>query len=87
VNGIPNVKAIHERLQVDFPTMSLAAVYRNVILLKSLGKVFELGFPDGSNRYDGNKPYPHPHALRVACKKNHQSELVKVKGHDCGSCE
>ncbi|MBW2326968.1 MAG: transcriptional repressor [Deltaproteobacteria bacterium] len=40
--------------------MSLSTVYRNVMLLKSLGEVLELEFPDGSNRYDGNKPYPHP---------------------------
>jgi len=58
------------QLQDDFPTMSLATVYRNVMLLKSLGEVLELGFPDGSNRYDGNKPYPHPHVICYQCKKN-----------------
>jgi Fur family peroxide stress response transcriptional regulator len=65
----PTVEAIFEMLQEDFPTMSLATVYRNVVLLKSLGEVLEIGFPDGSNRYDGNKPYPHPHAICVRCKK------------------
>lgn len=39
--------------------MSLATVYRNIVLIKSLGEILELGFPDGRNRYDGNKPYPH----------------------------
>ena len=65
----PNVENIYNLLQDDFPTMSLATVYRNVILLKSLGEVLELGFPDGSNRYDGNRPYPHPHVICVECKK------------------
>jgi Fur family peroxide stress response transcriptional regulator len=49
--------------------MSLATVYRNIVLIKSLGEVLELGFPDGSNRYDGNKPYPHPHIICIRCKK------------------
>ncbi len=49
--------------------MSLATVYRNIVLIKSLGEVLELGFPDGSNRYDGNKPFPHPHVICVKCKK------------------
>jgi Fur family peroxide stress response transcriptional regulator len=39
------------------------------MLLKSLGEVLELGFPDGRNRYDRNKPYPHPHVICVAYKK------------------
>ena len=49
--------------------MSLATVYRNIILIKSLGEVLELGFPDGSNRYDGNRPKPHPHVICIKCKK------------------
>jgi Fur family transcriptional regulator, peroxide stress response regulator len=66
--GHPNIESIFEQLQRDFPTMSLATVYRNVMLLKSLGEVLEIGFPDGSNRYDGRKPYPHPHVICVRCK-------------------
>jgi Fur family peroxide stress response transcriptional regulator len=55
--GYPSVENIHVQIKKDVPTMSLATVYRNIILIKSLGEVLELGFPDGSNRYDGNKPY------------------------------
>jgi len=65
----PSVENIHARIKKDFPTMSLATVYRNIVLIKSLGEVLELGFPDGSNRYDGNKPYPHPHIICIKCKK------------------
>jgi Fur family transcriptional regulator, peroxide stress response regulator len=65
----PSVDDIHVRLKRDFPTMSLATVYKNVLLIKSLGEVLELGFPDGSNRYDGNKPYSHPHVICIQCKK------------------
>ena len=67
--GHPSVEHIHARIKKDFPTMSLATVYRNILLIKSLGEVLELGFPDGSNRYDGNKPYPHPHLICMECKK------------------
>jgi len=68
-DGHPSVERIFEQLQSGFPTMSLATVYRNIMLIKSLWEVLELGFADGSNRYDGNKPYPHPHAVCVKCKK------------------
>ena len=67
--GHPSVEKIYEHLQDNFPTMSLATVYRNVMLMKSLGEVLEIGFPDGSNRYDGNKPYTHPHVICIKCKK------------------
>jgi Fur family peroxide stress response transcriptional regulator len=42
-------------------------------------KNFELGFPDGSNRYDGNKPYPHPHVLCIQCKKIIDPDLASLK--------
>ncbi len=65
--GHPSVEEIFEQLKMTFPTMSLATVYRNILLLKSFGEVLELGFPDGSNRYDGNRPYPHPHVICIKC--------------------
>jgi Fur family peroxide stress response transcriptional regulator len=67
--GHPSVEDIYDQISNEFPTMSLATVYRNIVLIKSLGEVLELGFPDGSNRYDGNRPTPHPHVICVACKK------------------
>jgi Fur family peroxide stress response transcriptional regulator len=77
--GHPNVEKIYEQLQDSFPTMSLATVYRNVMLFKSLGEVLELGFPDGSNRYDGKKPYPHPHVICIQCKKIIDPDLGTLK--------
>ena len=73
--GHPSVESIYNDLQGDFPTMSLATVYRNVMLIKSMGEVLEQGFPDGSKRYDGNKPYPHTHLICVRCKKIMDPEL------------
>jgi Fur family transcriptional regulator, peroxide stress response regulator len=65
----PSVENIHARIKKDFPTMSLATIYKNILLIKSIGEVLELGFPDGSNRYDGKKPFPHPHVICIKCKK------------------
>ena len=67
--GHPSVEQIHSQIKKAYPSMSLATVYRNILLIKSLGEVLELGFPDGSNRYDGNNPYPHPHVICIKCKK------------------
>jgi Fur family transcriptional regulator, peroxide stress response regulator len=77
--GHPSVEQIYQLLNRDFPTMSLATVYRNVLLIKSLGEVLELGFADGSNRYDGNKPYPHPHVVCVKCKTIIDPDLASLK--------
>ena len=75
----PSVEQIYEQVRGDFPTMSLATVYRNVMLVKSLGEVLELGFPDGSNRYDGMKPYPHPHVICTRCKTILDPDPGRVK--------
>ena len=63
-----SVQQIYERVQDEFPTTSLATIYKTVTLLKEMGEVLELGFSDDSNRYDGNKPYPHPHLICIKCK-------------------
>ena len=38
----PSVENIHIQVKKNFPTMSLATVYRNIVLIKSLGEVLEL---------------------------------------------
>jgi Fur family transcriptional regulator, peroxide stress response regulator len=74
----PSVEEIHKAVKLQFPATSLATVYNTVSLLKELNEVLELGFPDGSNRYDGNKPYPHPHVICMRCKKVMDPELVHL---------
>ena len=65
----PSVAQVFNIVKKEFPTTSLATVYKTIILLKELNEVLELGFPDGSNRYDGHKPFPHPHMICTRCKK------------------
>jgi Fur family transcriptional regulator, peroxide stress response regulator len=76
--GHPSVENIHAQIKKAFPTMSLATVYKNILLIKSLGEVLELGFPDGSNRYDGNRPAPHPHVICIKCKKIVDLDLASL---------
>lgn len=63
----PSAEAIYQRVKADFPTTSLATIYKTLTLLKEIGEVLELGFADWSSRYDGNKPYPHPHVICTKC--------------------
>jgi Fur family peroxide stress response transcriptional regulator len=74
----PSVDEIYQEVRAEFPTTSLATVYKTIALLKELNEVLELGFPDGSNRYDGSNPSPHPHAICVRCKKVMDPELVNI---------
>ena len=76
----PSVEEIHKKVKRDFPTTSLATVYKTVTLLKELSEVLELGFPEGGNRYDGNKPYPHPHLICTKCKKIIDPDLESLEG-------
>jgi len=77
--GHPSVERIYETVQGVFPTVSMATIYRNVMIIKALGEVLELGFADGSNRYDGNKPYPHPHMICINCKRVTDPEVGSLE--------
>ena len=77
--GHPNVEAIYAQVKPNFPTTSLATIYKNVAVLKQLNEVLELGFSDDSNRYDGNKPYDHPHVVCTVCKKIIDPDISALK--------
>jgi Fur family peroxide stress response transcriptional regulator len=78
-DGHPSVEKIHEQVKRRFFTTSLATVYKTVTLLKELNEVLELGFPEGSNRYDGHRPYPHPHLICTKCKKIIDPDLSSLE--------
>jgi Fur family peroxide stress response transcriptional regulator len=77
--GHPTVERIYETVRTEFPTTSIATIYKTVNLLKQINEVLELGFADGSNRYDGNKPYPHPHVICTQCKTIIDPNLSSLK--------
>lgn len=66
--GHPSAERVFEQIRAEFPTTSLATVYKTIGVLKEMGEVLELGFSDDSNRYDGSRPYPHAHLLCVECR-------------------
>ena len=63
----PSAETIYAKLKEHYPTMSLATVYKTINLLKREGEILELEFSDLGNRYDGKKPYPHPHVICTGC--------------------
>ena len=63
----PNAEQIYEQMKANFPTTSLATIYKTLSLLKDRGEVLELTLASGGRRYDGNRPYPHPHVICTRC--------------------
>jgi Fur family peroxide stress response transcriptional regulator len=78
-DGHPSVERIYETVREQFPTTSIATIYKTVALLKQENELIEISFPDGSNRYDGNKPYPHPHLICTRCKKITDPDLSSLE--------
>jgi Fur family peroxide stress response transcriptional regulator len=72
--GHPSASQLYVQIKKQFPTMSLATVYKTLDLLKELGEVLEIGLRDDSH-YDGNKPYPHPHLICTNCQTIMDGEL------------
>ena len=77
-NEHPSVERVYAQVRVNFPTTSLATVYKTVNLLKELGEILEISFADGGNRYDGNKPYPHPHLICTQCQRIIDPEVSQL---------
>lgn len=67
--GHPSAAQLFDQLRAQFPTTSLATVYKTLSLLDDMGEVLELGFGEECSRYDGNKPYPHPHLICIRCHR------------------
>jgi Fur family transcriptional regulator, peroxide stress response regulator len=65
--GHPSAEQIFEQIRADYPTTSLATIYKTLSLLKNMGEVFEVTFASVGSHYDGNKPYPHPHLICTKC--------------------
>ena len=67
--GHPTAAQLYDRIKAQFPTTSLATVYKTLGLLGGMGQVLELSLGENGCHYDGNKPYPHPHLLCLRCRK------------------
>lgn len=75
----PSVDEIWRRLRRRFPGISQATVYRNIMLIKSLGEVYEIALAGSGSRYDGRSPFPHPHAVCLECGRIIDPELKSLR--------
>lgn len=64
----PSVEQVYEQIRQEFPTTSLATVYKTIATLKEMGEVLELGFADCASRYDAKRPSPHIHLICIKCR-------------------
>lgn len=64
----PSAETIYKALQEDYPTMSLATVYKAINTLVEVGLIQEINVGEGNFRYDFNAE-PHPHIQCVKCGK------------------
>lgn len=64
----PSADAIYTDIHVQYPTMSLATVYKALKTLVDVGLVQEINVGEGNFRYDGNS-YPHAHIQCLNCGK------------------
>lgn len=73
----PTVDQAYKAVKKRHPTISLATIYQTLHLLVDLGLLQELGFGDGTSRFD---PYvaPHVNIVCVKCGKieDHESKSV-----------
>jgi Fur family peroxide stress response transcriptional regulator len=77
--GHPDARRIHRTALRSYPNVSLATVYKTLAALKAAGQVLELEFSGQPNRYDGNRPQPHPHVMCIACGR-----IVDPESSDLG---
>ncbi len=68
VKSHPSAEWMYNELKSDFPTISLATVYRNLNQLCEMGEAKKIEVGDGTVRYDGTIDN-HYHFLCSHCKR------------------
>ncbi|MGL5084758.1 MAG: Fur family transcriptional regulator [Clostridium sp.] len=74
----PSAEVIYKALQPDYPTMSLATVYKAVKTLVEVELVQEINVGEGNFRYDGNAT-DHAHIQCLSCSKVDDLEDISFK--------
>ncbi|NOW92653.1 Fur family peroxide stress response transcriptional regulator [Clostridium beijerinckii] len=62
----PSADVIYSDIHIQYPTMSLATVYKALKTLVDVGLIQEINVGEGNFRYDGNS-LPHPHLQCLSC--------------------
>jgi|YNPMSStandDraft_2_1061718.scaffolds.fasta_scaffold79063_1 Fur family peroxide stress response transcriptional regulator len=69
----PSAEWIWKEVKKDFPSVTLATVYRNLHILERMGEVFSFEANLGERRFDGCVK-PHPHFVCTECGKVYDCE-------------
>ena len=64
----PSADIIYTDIHIQYPTMSLATVYKALKTLVDVGLIQEINVGEGNFRYDGNS-LAHPHVQCLGCGK------------------
>jgi len=64
----PSADIIYTDIHIQYPTMSLATVYKALKTLVDVGLIQEINVGEGNFRYDGNS-LSHPHVQCLGCGK------------------
>ncbi|MDR3596392.1 Fur family transcriptional regulator [Clostridium sp.] len=62
----PSADVIYTDIHIQYPTMSLATVYKALKTLVDVELIQEINVGEGNFRYDGNSA-PHPHLQCLGC--------------------
>ncbi|NVM35442.1 MAG: transcriptional repressor [Candidatus Lokiarchaeota archaeon] len=77
-NDHPTAEVIYQELRKEYPTISLGTIYKTLHLLKELGLIQELGFNEGSIRYDPDMEL-HINMVCSICGKIYDYKAENVK--------
>ncbi|HHP0356384.1 TPA: peroxide-responsive transcriptional repressor PerR [Campylobacter lari subsp. concheus] len=68
----PNIESLYESIKEEYPSISLATVYKNLNTLKEQGLVIEINTPNQKTCYD---IYEYPHIHVICSKCNHIEDV------------
>ena len=68
----PNIDELYEQIRAEYPTISLATVYKNLSVLEKQGLVVEVNVPNQKSYYD---IYEEPHIHIVCSNCGHIQDL------------
>lgn len=71
----PSAERIYDELKSDYPTMSLATVYKTLKTFAELKLIQEINVGEDNFRFDAN-PHMHPHIVCNICGKVEDIEDV-----------
>ena len=78
-DGHPSADQIYQALKIDHPTISLGTIYKTLHLMQDLNLIQELGFKDGTVRYDPDMDL-HINLICTSCGKinDYKPEDIEV---------